>query len=84
LKVASARLLIPEAPITERRHQFEKPQDTSGRNFIPKRDLKRYSKRGRDCLWNRDNSLPGTVLVDFAPLGGAGCCFRLTLRLKGG
>jgi hypothetical protein len=41
LKVAGARLLILEAPITERRHQFETPQDASGRNFVPKRDLTR-------------------------------------------
>ena len=26
----------------------------------------------------QDNSLPGAVLADFAPLGGAWCCFRLT------
>jgi hypothetical protein len=34
-------------------------------------------------LVERDNSLPGAVLADFAPLGGASCCFRLRLRLKG-
>ena len=28
--------------------------------------------------------MPGAVLVDFAPLGGAWCCFRLRLRLKAG
>ena len=26
--------------------------------------------------------MPGAVLVDFAPLGGAWCCFRPRLRLK--
>jgi hypothetical protein len=39
LKVAGARLLIPEAPITERRHQFGTPQYSNGWNFVPKRDL---------------------------------------------
>jgi hypothetical protein len=61
LKVVGARLLIPEAPITEHRHQFGTPQHTSDRNFVPKRDLKRYFKRGRNCSWNRNNSMPGTV-----------------------
>jgi hypothetical protein len=84
LKVAGAWLLIAEAPVTERRHQFETPQDTSGRNFVPKCDLKRYSERGRICSWNRDNSFPGILLADFAPLGGAWCCFGRGLRLKGG
>jgi hypothetical protein len=41
LKVAGARLLIPEAPITEHRYQFGTPQHTSGRNFVPKRDFTR-------------------------------------------
>jgi hypothetical protein len=35
-------------------------------------------------LVQRNNSLPGAVLADFAPLGGAWCCFRLRLRLKDG
>ena len=35
-------------------------------------------------LLERENSLPGAVLVDFPPLGGALPCFRLRLRLKGG
>ena len=35
-------------------------------------------------LVERDNSLPGTLLAAFAPLGGAWCCFRLRLRPKGG
>jgi hypothetical protein len=71
LKVAGARLLIPETPITEPHHQFGTPQYTSGRNFVPKSDLKRYAKRGRICSWNRDNSFPEILLAAFAPLGGA-------------
>jgi hypothetical protein len=30
----------------------------------------------------RDNSLPGAVLADFAPLGEAWCCFWLRLWLN--
>jgi hypothetical protein len=44
--------LIPEAPITQRRHQFETPQDTSGRNFIPQCDFTRYCNRTRVCSCN--------------------------------
>jgi hypothetical protein len=39
---------------------------------------------GTHKLVERDNSLPGTVLVAFAPLCGAWCCFRLGLWLKCG
>ena len=78
------RLLISNRPIAEARYQHGTPQYTNGWNFVPKRDLKRYSKRGRNCSWNRDNSLPGDVLADFAPLGGAWCCCLLRLWVIGG
>jgi hypothetical protein len=76
--------IVVNRPIAEVCYQPRTPQDTSDRNFIPKRDLKRYCKRGRNCSWNRDNSLPGTVLPNLAPLRRAWCCFRLRLRLRGG
>jgi hypothetical protein len=82
LKLAGARMLIPEAPITERRHEFETPQDASSRNFIPQRDFTRYCKTR--LLVRRNNSMPEALLADFAPLGGAWRCFRLRLRLEGG
>jgi hypothetical protein len=44
LKLAGARLFIREASITERRHQFQTPQDASARNFIPQCDFTRYCK----------------------------------------
>jgi hypothetical protein len=35
-------------------------------------------------LWNGTTVCQGALLAAFAPLGGAWCCFRLRLRLKGG
>ena len=49
--------------------------------FIPITTGSTYN--GTHKLVERDNSLPGALLAAFAPLGGAWCCFRLRLRLKG-
>ncbi len=38
-KVDGLRLLIPRPPIAESRYQHGTAQDTSDRNFVPKRDL---------------------------------------------
>jgi hypothetical protein len=70
-------------PIPEARYQHGTPQDTNGGNFVPKRGLTRYCNRTRDCSCNEKN-MPEALLADFAPLGGAWCCFRLRLLLKGG
>jgi hypothetical protein len=40
-KVDGLRLLIPRPPIAESRYQHGTAQDTSDRNFVPKRDLTR-------------------------------------------
>jgi hypothetical protein len=39
-------------PIAEGCYQHGTPQDTKGRNFVPKPGLTRYHKRTRNCLWN--------------------------------
>jgi len=41
LKVDGLRPLISNRLIAETRYQHGTPQDTSGRNFVPKRDLTR-------------------------------------------
>jgi hypothetical protein len=50
--------------------------------FVPIANGSTYN--GTHKLVERDNILPGAVLADFAPLGGARCCFRLRLRPKDG
>jgi hypothetical protein len=50
--------------------------------FVPITTGSTYN--GTHKLVERDNSLPGAVLDDFAPLGGAWSSSRLRLRLKGG
>jgi hypothetical protein len=52
LKVGGLRLLVSNRPIAGGRHQLGTPQDTNGRNFVPKPDLTRYYKSTRNCLWN--------------------------------
>ncbi len=55
------------------------PQDTNAWNFVPKLDLRRYSRRGRNCSWNKEDSLPGTRAGRFGTTAracgafGSGC-----------
>jgi len=49
LKVAGVRLLISNRLIAKAHYQHRTPRDTSGRNFIPKRDLTRYCHGTRNC-----------------------------------
>ena len=83
-KVDGLRLLISNFPIAETRYQHGTPEDTNGWNFVPKRDLTRYYKRTRNCLWNGTLIRQRTAQAAFAPLGGTWCCFRLRLQMKGG
>jgi hypothetical protein len=50
--------------------------------FVPITTGSTYN--GKHNLWNGTTVCQGTRLAAFAPLGGAWCCFRLRLRLKGG
>jgi hypothetical protein len=84
LKVAGVRLLISNCPIAEAHYQQPDAQGHERQEFCSETRFNALVSRNTRLLVQQDNRMPGAVLADFAPLGGAWCCFRLRLRLKGG
>ena len=69
-------------PIAEGRYQYETPQEASGRNFIPQRDVTRYCNATRGYSCNGTTECQALCWpISYHSVRAWFCC-QLRLRLK--
>jgi hypothetical protein len=64
--------------------EYVLPSDVPGKSDVFRSYYYGGTYNGKYNLWNGTTVCQWAFLVAFAPLGGAWCCFRIRLRMKGG